>query len=124
MIMLQHSFRVAGLSALLLAGTGLLGDAAALAKDTATAIFAGGCFWSVQSDMDHAPGVLKTTTGYIGGTLPNPTYEQVGTETTGYREAVEIEFDPAVTSYSKLLDAYWHLTDPTDPNGQFCDFAP
>ncbi len=121
--MLKRSFRVAGLSALMLAGSGLVGDAAALAKDTATAIFAGGCFWSVQSDIDHAPGVLKTTAGYIGGTIAHPTYEQVGTDTTGYREAVQVQFDPAVTSYDKLLTAYWHLTDPTAGNGQFCDFG-
>jgi peptide-methionine (S)-S-oxide reductase len=76
--------------------------------------------------MDHAPGVLKTTTGYMGGTQSNPTYEQVGEgdqdgQPTGYREAVKIDYDPTVTSYAKLLDAYWHLTDPTDDTGQFCD---
>jgi len=124
--MLQRSFRVASLSVLMLAGTGLMGDASALAKDTATAIFAGGCFWSMQSDIDHAPGVVKTTTGYMGGTQPNPTYEQVGEgdqdgNPTGYREAVKVEYDPSVTSYGKLLAAYWHLTDPTDDTGQFCD---
>ena len=119
--MLRHGFRLAVLSTLMLASTGLVGDAAALAKDTATAIFAGGCFWSVQSDLDHAPGVIKTTTGYMGGTMPNPTYEDVGSEQTGYREAVKVEFDPSVTTYAKLLDAYWHLTDPTDDTGQFCD---
>lgn len=122
--MLKRGAKAVGLSALMLAASSLADGAGALAKETATAIFAGGCFWSVQSDMDHAPGVVKTTTGYIGGTAPNPTYEFVGTETTGYREAVQVEFDPSVTSYAKLLDAYWHLTDPTDPNGQFCDFAP
>jgi peptide-methionine (S)-S-oxide reductase len=119
--MLRHGLRLAALSTFMLASSGLAGGAAAFAKDTATAIFAGGCFWSVQSDIDHAPGVLKTTTGYMGGTMPHPTYEQVGTETTGYREAVKVEYDPAVTSYAKLLDAYWHLTDPTDDTGQFCD---
>lgn len=91
------------------------------AKETATAIFAGGCFWSVESDFDHAPGVISTTSGYIGGHVPNPTYEQVTTETTGHREAVKVVFDPSVTSYAKLLDAYWHLTNPTQSNGQFCD---
>lgn len=121
--MIGQGFRLAALSALMLVGTGLVGDASALAKDTATAIFAGGCFWSVQSDMDHAPGVIKTTVGYTGGHLDNPTYEQVGTEQTGHREAVEIQYDPSVTSYDKLLSAYWHLTDPTDPNGQFCDYG-
>jgi peptide-methionine (S)-S-oxide reductase len=93
------------------------------AKETAVAIFAGGCFWSIESDFDHAPGVVDTTSGYIGGTMPNPTYEQVSTETTGYREAVKVTYDPSVTSYDKLLAAYWHMTDPTSANGQFCDFG-
>jgi len=97
--------------------------AGAQARETAVAIFAGGCFWSIESDFDHAPGVLDTTSGYIGGTAPNPTYEQVSTETTGYREAVRVTYDPAVTSYEKLLDAYWHMTDPTDGAGQFCDYG-
>jgi peptide-methionine (S)-S-oxide reductase len=95
----------------------------AQAQDTAVAIFAGGCFWSIESDFDHAPGVLDTTSGYIGGHVDNPTYEQVVTETTGHREAVRVTYDPAVTSYDQLLTAYWHMTDPTDPNGQFCDFG-
>lgn len=97
--------------------------AGAQAKETAVAIFAGGCFWSIESDFDHAPGVLDTTSGYIGGTAPNPTYEQVSTETTGYREAVRVTYDPAVTDYGKLLAAYWHMTDPTDGEGQFCDYG-
>jgi len=95
----------------------------AQAQETATAIFAGGCFWTVESDFDHAPGVISTTSGYIGGHVPNPTYEQVVTETTGHREAVRIEYDPKVTSYEKLLDAYWHLIDPIEDEGQFCDFG-
>ena len=124
--MFMRSLALLGTTALMVAGSGVLPGAAALAADTATAIFAGGCFWSVQSDMDHAPGVIKTTTGYMGGTQPHPTYEQVGEgdqdgNPTGYREAVKIEFDPSKTSYAKLLDAYWHLTDPTDDTGQFCD---
>jgi len=93
------------------------------AQETATAIFAGGCFWTVESDFDHAPGVISTTSGYIGGHVPNPSYEQVVTETTGHREAVKIEYDPTVTSYEKLLDTYWHLIDPVEANGQFCDFG-
>ncbi|HEY4199804.1 MAG TPA: peptide-methionine (S)-S-oxide reductase MsrA [Devosiaceae bacterium] len=97
--------------------------AGAQAQETATAIFAGGCFWSIESDFDHAPGVLDTTSGYIGGHVDNPTYEEVTTETTGHREAVKVTFDPKVTSYAKLLDAYWHMTDPTSADGQFCDFG-
>jgi peptide-methionine (S)-S-oxide reductase len=107
--------------AVLVAGTVM--TVGAQAQETATAIFAGGCFWSIESDFDHAPGVLDTTSGYIGGHVANPTYEQVTTETTGHREAVKVTYDPKVTSYEKLLDAYWHMTDPTSGNGQFCDFG-
>jgi len=95
----------------------------AQAADTAVAIFAGGCFWTVESDFDHAPGVISTTSGYIGGHVDNPTYMQVVTETTGHREAVRIEYDPAVTSYETLLDTYFHLIDPIETRGQFCDFG-
>ena len=91
--------------------------------ETATAIFAGGCFWSIESDFDHAPGVVSTTSGYIGGHVDNPTYEQVVTETTGHREAVKVEYDPAVTSYDKLLDTFFHLIDPIEARGQFCDYG-
>ena len=82
-----------------------------------TAIFAGGCFWCVESDFDHVPGVTSTTSGYIGGTIENPTYENH----PGFREAVKITFDPAKTSYGKLLAAFWHSVDPTDAGGEFCD---
>jgi peptide-methionine (S)-S-oxide reductase len=102
---------------------GLMATCSVQAADTAVAIFAGGCFWSIESDFDHAPGVISTTSGYIGGHVDNPTYEQVVTETTGHREAVRIEYDPSVTSYEKLLDTYFHLIDPIEPNGQFCDFG-
>lgn len=95
----------------------------AQAQQTATAIFAGGCFWTVESDFDHAPGVVSTTSGYIGGKVPHPSYELVVTETTGHREAVKVEYDPKVTSFDKLLDTYWHLIDPVEKNGQFCDFG-
>ena len=91
------------------------------AAETATAIFAGGCFWSVESDFDHAPGVVSTTSGYIGGHVVNPTYDQVVTETTGHREAVLVEYDPSVTSYAKLLDTFFHFIDPTQTDGAFCD---
>jgi peptide-methionine (S)-S-oxide reductase len=102
---------------------GALATSAATAQETAFAIFAGGCFWSVESDFDHAPGVVSTTSGYIGGHVDNPTYDQVITETTGHREAVRVEYDPAVTDYATLLDTFFHLIDPLDPRGQFCDFG-
>jgi len=85
--------------------------------DTGTAIFAGGCFWCVESDFDHVPGVVSTVSGYIGGSAQNPTYE----DHEGFREAVEIRFDTTKTSYEKLLDVFWHSIDPTDAGGQFCD---
>ena len=86
-----------------------------------TAIFAGGCFWCVESDFDHVPGVLETVSGYTGGHLDNPTYKDVVRETTGHREAVQIIYDPSKVSYDDLLEVFWRSVDPTDPDGQFCD---
>lgn len=85
------------------------------------AIFAGGCFWCVESDFDHVPGVVETVSGYTGGHLENPTYNDVVSETTGHREAVQITFDPSKVSYDQLLDVFWRSVDPTDADGQFCD---
>src|SRR2546421_1829926 len=89
-----------------------------------TAIFAGGCFWCIQPAFDKAPGVLKTTVGYCGGTEPNPTYELVGSEKTKYRESIEIVYDPAKISYEQLLDIYWKQIDPTQSDGKFTDIGP
>lgn len=86
-----------------------------------TAIFAGGCFWCVESDFDHVPGVLETTSGYIGGTTPNPTYKSVTYGNAGHLEAVKITFDPTKVSYDALLHTFWRNVDPTDDGGQFCD---
>jgi peptide-methionine (S)-S-oxide reductase len=86
-----------------------------------TAIFAGGCFWCVESDFDQVPGVVATVSGYTGGRTKNPTYKQVSYDNTGHREAVEIRFDPAQISYSELLEVFWRSVDPTDGGGQFCD---
>jgi peptide-methionine (S)-S-oxide reductase len=88
---------------------------------TAKATFAGGCFWCVESDFDKVPGVISTTSGYIGGTVANPTYEQVSAKTTGHAEAVEIVFDPAKVSYEQLLEKFWRTIDPTTKDRQFCD---
>ncbi len=88
---------------------------------TAKATFAGGCFWCVESDFDKVPGVLSTTSGYIGGTVANPTYEQVSAKTTGHAEAVEIVFDPSKVSYAQLLEKFWRSIDPTTKDRQFCD---
>ncbi|MFM7275725.1 MAG: peptide-methionine (S)-S-oxide reductase MsrA [Gammaproteobacteria bacterium] len=99
----------------------LLAAPAALRAGTETAIFAGGCFWCVEADFDKVPGVVATTSGYIGGTVPNPTYEQVSGKHTGHAEAVEIRFDPARVSYGQLLAHYWRSIDPTTKDRQFCD---
>jgi peptide-methionine (S)-S-oxide reductase len=87
----------------------------------AKAIFAGGCFWCMEQPFDVLDGVRSTTSGYIGGTVANPTYEQVSGGRTGHTEAVEIVFDPSKVTYEKLLDTYWRNVDPTDKGGQFCD---
>lgn len=86
-----------------------------------TAIFAGGCFWCMVQPFDEQPGIEKVISGYTGGHVPNPTYEQVASHTTGHTEAVEITFDPDVISYDQLVEIYWRQTDPTDAMGQFQD---
>jgi methionine-S-sulfoxide reductase len=91
---------------------------------TKTAIFAGGCFWCIQPAFDKAKGVIKTVVGYSGGTEPNPTYELVSSEKTGYRESIAITYDPAKISYDQLLDIYWRQIDPTQADGQFTDIGP
>jgi peptide-methionine (S)-S-oxide reductase len=88
---------------------------------TAKAIFAGGCFWCVESDFDKVPGVLSTTSGYTGGTTANPTYDQVSAKKTGHAEAVQIVFDPAKVSYAQLVEHFWRTIDPTTKDRQFCD---
>jgi len=100
----------------------LLGIAfGAHAQATAKATFAGGCFWCVESDFDKVPGVVSTTSGYTGGKLANPSYEQVSSKLTGHAEAVEIVYDPSKVSYEQLLQHYWHNIDPTVKDQQFCD---
>tara|TARA_A100001037_G_scaffold85286_1_gene77405 strand:+ start:978 stop:1622 length:645 start_codon:yes stop_codon:yes gene_type:complete len=90
-------------------------------KGLETAIFAGGCFWCVESDFDKVPGVVKTISGFSGGVTPNPTYKQVVTESTGHHEVVQITFDPKKVTYAHLVDVLFHSVDPTDGGGQFCD---
>lgn len=86
-----------------------------------TAIFAGGCFWCMVEPFDQQPGIESVISGYTGGHVANPTYEQVCSHTTGHTEAVEITFDPEVISYKDLVEIYWRQTDPTDASGQFQD---
>lgn len=85
------------------------------------AVLAGGCFWCLESDMDKLLGVVSTTSGYTGGTVVNPTYEQVGAGDTGHAEAVWVVYDPTIVTYAKVVDFFLHHVDPTDAGGQFCD---
>lgn len=102
----------------------LTGAAApAWAQTTAKATLAGGCFWCVEADFDKLPGVISTTSGYIGGKTAKPTYEQVSSNTTGHAEAVEIVYDPTKLSYEQLLAHFWRTIDPTTPDRQFCDIG-
>jgi peptide-methionine (S)-S-oxide reductase len=86
-----------------------------------TALFAGGCFWCLETQFESFPGVKSVVSGYTGGHKAKPTYEEVGAHKTGHLEAVRVVFDPAVTSYAALLDRFWHGIDPTQADGQFCD---
>lgn len=86
-----------------------------------TAVFAGGCFWSMEHDMKPIIGVVRTQVGYAGGHVAHPTYEDVSSETTGHLESVKITFDPAKLSYAALVERYWRRIDPTDAGGAFCD---
>ena len=90
---------------------------------TAKASFAGGCFWCVESDFDKIPGVISTTSGYTGGRVVKPTYEQVSSHNTGHAEAVEVVYDPAKVSYERLVAYFWHTIDPTVKDQQFATTA-
>lgn len=85
------------------------------------AIFAAGCFWCTEEAFEKVPGVASAVSGYIGGTVKNPSYEQVSGGRTGHAEAVEVRYDPSKVSYEKLLDVFWVNHDPTVTNRQFCD---
>ena len=85
------------------------------------ALFAGGCFWCMVEPFDTQPGIESVVSGYAGGHVKNPTYEQVKSQTTGHTEVVEITFNPEKMSFEKLVEIYWQVTDPTDASGQFMD---
>ena len=85
------------------------------------AVFAGGCFWSVEANFEAMPGVVAAVSGFAGGRTARPTYDQVVRGGTGHLEAVQVTFDPARISYRQLVDRFWRTIDPTDPDGQFCD---
>ena len=100
------------------------GPSVGLALDPAladTAVFAGGCFWCMEKPFESLDGVASVVSGFSGGTVPNPSYDEVSRKTTGHTEAVEVVYNPAVVSYDTLLQVYWHNVDPLDDGGQFCD---
>src|ERR1700687_5340072 len=105
----------------LIAGAAGQGTQPQGSEKTATATFAGGCFWCVEADFDKVAGVISTTSGYTGGRAANPSYEEVSRGGTGHAEAVEIVYDPAKVSYEKLLDVFWHNIDPLVKDREFCD---
>jgi peptide-methionine (S)-S-oxide reductase len=96
-------------------------NAAPAPGERASAIFAGGCFWCEETAFVGLPGVISVTSGYTGGQKKNPTYEEVSAGGTGHAESVEVVYDPAKTSYERLLEVFWHNVDPFQKDGQFCD---
>ena len=116
------AFRAAPLAAALALVVALPG--ATLAQEEAprdTAVFAGGCFWCMEPPYDELDGVVSTTSGYAGGHVEDPTYEEVTAGGTGHREVVRVIYDPGVVSYPRLLEVFWRNVDPLDDGGQFCD---
>jgi peptide methionine sulfoxide reductase msrA/msrB len=111
------------LLALGLPGCGRAADVSELAAGPghAAATFAGGCFWCTESDFEKLPGVIEAQSGYSGGRVANPSYEQVSSGGTGHAEAVRVIYDPKQISYARLLEHFWRSIDPTDAGGQFCD---
>ena len=91
------------------------------AAPLAKAVFAGGCFWCMESDFEKVKGVVSVVSGFTGGKTPNPSYDQVSMGGTGHREAVEVSYDPAKVTYGQLVDVFWRNIDPMDFEGQFCD---
>jgi methionine-S-sulfoxide reductase len=108
--------RAAAVALLLLVSSSAPGE-----QTLAKATFAGGCFWCMEPPFDDLEGVVSTTSGYTGGRIASPSYEQVSSGGTGHLEAVEVSYDPAKISYQTLLEVFWRNIDPTDSTGQFCD---
>lgn len=110
-----------GMAALTGAAQAATATAPTPAKGTATAIFAGGCFWCTESDFEKLPGVVAAESGYTDGKDTNPTYQAVSAGGTGHTEAVRVTYDPAKVSYSQLIEYFWRTIDPTEKDRQFCD---
>lgn len=110
------------LASVLVGLASLLGPTSAVwAADPQQAVFAGGCFWCLEHDLEVLPGVISAESGYSGGSTANPTYQQVSSGRTGHAESVLVRFDPDRISYATLLRAFWRNVDPFDGEGQFCD---
>jgi peptide-methionine (S)-S-oxide reductase len=126
---MENSLSLAyGVLALMLSSYCVADDAAPSVKtpssQLATAIFAGGCFWCLEADFEKLAGVVEAESGYTGGHLANPTYEQVSHGGTGHAEAVRVSYDPGKITYEQLLDYFWRHIDPTVKDQQFCDVGP
>lgn len=119
--MSQSHFTCRLAAAIALSASALLGGAAHAA--TATAIFAGGCFWCTEADFEKLPGVIEAVSGYTDGKTPNPTYQAVSAGHTGHTEAVRVTYDPAKVSYSQLVEFFWKTIDPSEKDRQFCDIG-
>jgi peptide-methionine (S)-S-oxide reductase len=116
---IQAMWHLAGIT---LAGTiALISSAQADEARFQVATFAGGCFWCMEGPFDRVDGVVETVSGYTGGHVQDPTYEQVSAGGTGHAEAVQVTYDPDKVSYRELLEVFWHNIDPTVKNRQFCD---
>ena len=115
-----ETFKTAALAVAIFVGAALTSQPAQ-ARDIQRMAVAGGCFWCVESDFESVRGVREVVSGYTGGTLANPTYDDVKTQRTGHYEAVEITYDADQISYRQLLDLFLRSVDPTDAGGQFCD---
>ena len=114
---MKKIFLALGLTAL----TSLSAFTTAAQAATATAVFAGGCFWCTESDFEKLPGVVAAESGYTGGKTASPTYESVSAGSTGHTEAVRVTYDPAQVSYTQLVEFFWRTIDPTEKDRQFCD---
>jgi peptide-methionine (S)-S-oxide reductase len=118
----MNAFKLFGaFCAMLIAGSVLAADAPAKPSTTASAIFAGGCFWCIEADFEKLPGVIGAESGYTAGKTINPTYEQVSAGGTGHTEVIRVTYDSTKVSYPQLVDYFWRHIDPTVKDRQFCD---
>jgi len=120
----NYWLRVLLMGALILSGTVILpisNGAGAASNASAKAYFAGGCFWCMEEAFEKVDGVIAAVSGYMGGTVANPSYEDVSSGRTGHAESVEVQYDPSKVTYTQLLEAFWRNVDPITPNAQFCD---